>query len=80
MMPRRSVGWPRLIGAIAVLGAGGYAAVANFDALTRSLYWVEYTSKQPGLSGAIILFTLLAAFVGGCFLVGWIATGFRRVE
>ena len=80
MTPIRNAGWRRLLGAVAGFGAVSYAAYGNIDVLTKSLYWVEYTSKQPGLSGVIIVVGLIAAFVGGCFLVGWIASGFRSTE
>ena len=80
MTPIRNAGWRRLLGAVAGFGAVSYAAFWNIDVFTKSLYWVEYTSKQPGLSGVIIVVALIAAFVGGCFLVGWIVSGFRSTE
>ena len=66
-----------MLGAVAGFSAASYAAFGNIDVLKKFLYWVEYTSKQPGLSGVIIVIALIVAFVGGCFLVAWIASGFR---
>ena len=80
MTPIWNAGWRRLLGSVAGFGAVSYAAFWNIDVPTKSLHWVEYTSKQPGLSGVIIVVALIAAFVGGCFLVGWIASGFRSAE
>jgi len=80
MTPIRNAGWRRLLAVFAGLGAASYAVFGNIDVFTKSLYWIEYTSKQPGLSGVIIIVVLISAFVGGCFLVGWIASGFRSAE
>ena len=80
MTPIRNAGWRRLLAALAGLGVASYAVFSNIDVFTKSLFWIEYTSKQPGLSGVIIVVALISAFVGGCFLVGWIASGFRSTE
>jgi hypothetical protein len=71
-------GWIRLLG---VLGCLVSICIISFllkEAVPAFLYWVEWLSVQPGLSGAIILFMAIVLFFGGCFVVNWISTGFKN--
>jgi hypothetical protein len=45
--------------------------------IRKILLWIEFSSASPGLSGAFIVFSLIATFMGGCFVASWVASGFR---
>jgi len=74
-----SAGWVRLLVVLSCISmAGVFVFVVNAEASMAFLYWVEYLSAMPGLSGAFLLVLTIALFIAGCFLANWIASGFRR--
>lgn len=75
-------GWNRLFGVLGCLAAvGTFIFVFNAEAALAFLYWIEYLSAMPGLSGAFLLVLAIMLFGLGCFVANWIASGFRdRLE
>ena len=74
-------GWIRLFGVFAcVVAVGAFVFVFNAEATVAFLYWIEYLSAMPGLSGAFLLVLAIVLFGVGCFVANWIASGFRRAE
>tara|TARA_B100000459_G_C8575997_1_gene200993 strand:- start:307 stop:540 length:234 start_codon:yes stop_codon:yes gene_type:complete len=74
-------GWIRLFGVFGcVAAAGAFVFVFNAEAAVAFLYWIEYLSAMPGLSGAFLLFLAIVLFGVGCFVANWVASGFRRAE
>tara|TARA_B100000676_G_scaffold299497_1_gene343920 strand:+ start:4084 stop:4317 length:234 start_codon:yes stop_codon:yes gene_type:complete len=71
-------GWVRLLG---VTGCLAVICILSFkikEEVPVFLYWVEWLSVQPGLSGAIILFLAIVIFFVGCFVVKWVSSGFKK--
>ena len=74
-------GWIRLFGVFGcVVAVGAFVFVFYAEATVAFLYWIEYLSAMPGLSGAFLLVLAIVLFGVGCFVANWIASGFRRVE
>ena len=74
-------GWIRLFGVFGcVVAVGAFVLVFNAEATVAFLYWIEYLSAMPGLSGAFLLVLAIVLFGFGCFVANWIASGFRRAE
>ena len=72
-------GWVRLLITLAILvSAGLIVFVIKPTVVQEFLMWIEFSSASPGLSGAFIVFSLIATFIGGCFVANWVASGFRR--
>lgn len=71
-------GWIRMFG---VLGIAAAIVAIVFEvyasATMRFLYVIEYASGMPGLSGAFMLVCAIGLFLFGCYVVRWIADGFR---
>ena len=79
MTPKPTAGWVRLSITLAVLGFAYLVLVVIYPAAVKELLiWVEFSSASPGLSGAFILFSMIAIFVSACFVVNWVACGFKR--
>ena len=69
----------RLCSSLVVLATIYYLAfVINGNVLQNFLVWVEFKSANPGLSGALIVFSGLALFTAACYIVNWIDLGFKR--
>ncbi len=69
----------RLTTALLGLGIGYYLMFELAgNALIAFLFWAESLSDTPGLSGFVFLLASPFAFLGACFLVEWVAEGFRR--
>ena len=48
-------GWIRLFGVFGcVVAVGAFVLVFNAEATVAFLYWIEYLSAMPGLSGAFL--------------------------
>ncbi|MFT5446099.1 MAG: hypothetical protein ACI9DC_001261 [Gammaproteobacteria bacterium] len=78
MTHRPTVGWVRLFITLAILGSAGLIFfVIKPAAVEEFLVWIEFSSASPGLSGAFILFSMIATFIGGCFVANWVASGFK---
>jgi hypothetical protein len=76
-----TAGWVRLFITLAILGWACFGVfVINSAAVQEFLMWIEFTSASPGLSGAFILFSVIAIFIGGCFVVDWVASGFKSSD
>ena len=74
-----NLGWKRLCAVVGtVTGIALLVFALEAGAVIGFLYWVEYLSAMPGLSGALILFSMMGGFVALCFVVNWIAAGFRE--
>jgi hypothetical protein len=77
-MPSRALGTTRLLAAL-VLGALGYwlLFVVGGNAAATLLRRIEYLSNMPGLSGFVLLILSPGLFLGFCFVVEWIRTGYQ---
>ncbi len=74
-------GWLRLFITFAVvLSSCLFVFVIEPNTIQKFLLWIEFSSASPGLSGAFIVFSLLATFMGGCFVASWVASGFRPTD
>ena len=74
-----NAGWLRLFAVLSgVCAVAVFVFVLNAEAASAFLYWVEYLSAMPGLSGAFLLVLTIALFIAGCFVANWIASGFRE--
>ena len=58
-------GWIRLFGVFGcVVAVGAFVFVFNAEATVAFLYWIEYLSAMPGLSGAFLLVLAIVLFGG----------------
>lgn len=71
-------GWIRLLGVLSCLVFVCGISFLLSEEVPAFLYWVEWLSVQPGLSGAIILFLAIVLFFAACFVVNWVSTGFKN--
>ncbi len=74
-------GWIRLFGVFGIVAAVcAFVFIFNAETAVAFLYWIEYLSAMPGLSGAFLLVLAIVLFGVGCFVANWVASGFRRAE
>ncbi|MCH9675459.1 MAG: hypothetical protein K0U93_28740, partial [Gammaproteobacteria bacterium] len=79
MTSNSAAGWIRLFITLAILTLG-YVLIFVLNSVEGFLRWMEFSSGSPGISGAFIVAALIGLFIGACFLVNWIVSGFKASQ